>query len=160
MAAGFLWLRQALCNAYHPFVLTMSGLLAEEGFPKFRSDCAAGLEILLTFSWRIFKRTVALNCWHITTHRLFQNSSNKLMRDIYEKLIAPHEDQLELYDTFGLSLICSEKKYAHLVSAYILMIPMNHINCSFSLIPRAYYPGMYTIALAKNSPYRGILNFK
>jgi len=82
------------------------------------------------------------------------------MRDIYEKLIAPHEDQLGLYDMFVLPLICSEKKYAHLVSAYILMIPMNHITCSFRLIPRAYYPGMYTIALAKNSPYRGILNFK
>jgi len=82
------------------------------------------------------------------------------MRDIYEKLIAPHEDQLGFHDLFGLPLVCSEKKYAHLVSAYMLMIRMNRINCSFTLIPQAYYPGMYTIALAKNSPYRGILNFK
>jgi len=82
------------------------------------------------------------------------------MRDIYEKLIAPHEAELEFYDLIGLHLICSEKKYAHLVSAYILMIPINRITCSFTLIPRAYYPGMYTIALAKKSPYRGIFNFK
>jgi hypothetical protein len=49
MAAGFLWLQQALCYAYHPLLLTMSGLSAEDEFPKVSKDCAAGLEILLTF---------------------------------------------------------------------------------------------------------------
>jgi len=59
-----------------------------------------------------------------------------------------------------LPLICDDKKYAHFVPLYPLLLPMNRINCSFTLIPRAYYPGMHTIATAKSSPYRGILNFK
>jgi hypothetical protein len=138
----------------------MSGLSAEDEFPKVSKDCAAGLEILLTFCWRIFKRTVAMNCWHISTHYLFQNSSNKALNDIYEKLIAPHEAHLENFDWFGLSLICSEKKYAHFGSTFYLLIPMLRPQCSFTLIPRAYYPGMFTIATTKRSPYHGILNYK
>jgi hypothetical protein len=82
------------------------------------------------------------------------------MRDIYKKLIAPHEAEFELHDAIGIHLICSDKKYAYLVSAYMLLIPGSRPLCSFTLIPRAYYPGMYTVALAKKSHYRGILNFK
>jgi hypothetical protein len=50
MAAGFLWLWQALWCTYHPLLLTMSGLLAEEVFPNFNRDCTAVLEILLIFN--------------------------------------------------------------------------------------------------------------
>jgi hypothetical protein len=96
----------------------------------------------------------------MSTHHLFQNSSNKLLRDIYQRLIAPYEADFKTHDSKAMPLVCSEKKYAHIVSAYLLLFPMNRPRCSFTLIPRAYYPGMYTIATVKKSPYRGILNFK
>ena len=158
MASRFLWLQQALCYAYHPMLLIISGLSAEDEFPKVHRDCAAGLEILLTFCWEILKKIVTMNCWHTSTHHLFQNSTNKLLSDIYEKLIAPHEAQLAPFEM--PLLVCTEKKYAHLMSAYLLLIYPLPPNCSITLIPRAYYPGMYTIATVKRSPYRGILNFK
>jgi hypothetical protein len=82
------------------------------------------------------------------------------LRDIYEKLIAPHEANFAKLDAWGLSQICREKTYAHFGSAYMLLIPANRPRCSFTFIPRAYYPGMFTIATAKKSAYRGILNFK
>ena len=160
MAVVFLWLQQILCDAYHTLLFTMSCLSVEDEFPHFRRDCAAGLEILLTYCWERFKRNVVINCWQISTYHLFQNSSNKLFRDIYEKLIAPHEATFLIFDLYGLFLVCNEKKYAHFGSAYMLLIPTFRPNCSFTLIPRAYYPGMFTIATSKRSPYRGILNFK
>jgi hypothetical protein len=83
-----------------------------------------------------------------------------VLNDIYEKLIAPHEDHFDSFDYYGLSLICSEKKYAHFGSAYMLLIRENIPHCSFTFIPRAYYPGMFTIATTKRSPYHGILNYK
>jgi hypothetical protein len=83
-----------------------------------------------------------------------------VLNDIYEKLIKPHEDYLAPHDALILPLICSEKKYAHFGSVYLLLIKGNRLNCSVTLIPRAYYPGMYTIATVKRSPYHGILNFK
>jgi len=83
-----------------------------------------------------------------------------VLKDIYKKLIAPHEVHFGYMDSFGLPMICSDKKYAHFVSAYMLLIPQNLPSCSFTFIPRAYYPGMFTIAMAKRSPYRGILNSK
>jgi hypothetical protein len=82
------------------------------------------------------------------------------MRDIYEKLIAPDEVRLGRYDSFGLTLICSDKKYAHFGPLHLLLKPTSRPRCSFTLIPRAYYPVMHSIATAKKSPYRGIFNFK
>jgi hypothetical protein len=82
------------------------------------------------------------------------------LRDIYEKLIAPNENSLDFNDVFGLPRLCREKKYAYFASTYMLLMPIYLPPCSITLIPRAYYPGMFTIAMAKRSPYRGILNFK
>jgi len=82
------------------------------------------------------------------------------MRDIYGKLIAPYEANFGQHDSMGLQLICNETKYAHFGSAYILLMRAFRPRCSFTLIPQAYFPGMYTIATAKRSPYHWILNFK
>jgi hypothetical protein len=83
-----------------------------------------------------------------------------LLRDIYVKLIAPIEHLMEPSDWEGLYRLCRDRKYAHLASDYMLLMPMALPPCSISLVPRAYYPGMFTIATAKRNPYRGILNFK
>jgi len=83
-----------------------------------------------------------------------------VLKDIYVKKIAPHEHTFHYWDLYGLKEICVDKKYAFLVSAYMLLIELNQPPCSFDFIPRAYYPGMFTIPTAKRSPYRGILNFK
>jgi len=49
MAAGVLWLWQALWYTYHPLLLTMRGLLAEDVFPAVQGHCAASLELVLNF---------------------------------------------------------------------------------------------------------------
>jgi hypothetical protein len=83
-----------------------------------------------------------------------------VLKDIYVKKIAPHEDNFEAWDYVGLEELCIDNKYAYFISAYMLLIPGFLPNCSFTFIPRAYYPGMFSIPTAKRSPYRGILNFK
>jgi hypothetical protein len=82
------------------------------------------------------------------------------LTDIYEKLIAPYEDTFGEYEKWQLYKICREKKYAHFGSAYMLLLKSNRPPCSITLIPQAYYPGMYTIPTVKKSAYHGILNFK
>jgi hypothetical protein len=82
------------------------------------------------------------------------------LTDIYEKLIAPHEDTFGQFEAWELSKICRYKNYAHFGPAYLLLLKYNRPPCSFTLIPQAYYPGMYTIPTMKKSAYHGILNFK
>jgi len=81
------------------------------------------------------------------------------MRGIYEKLIAPHEVNLGWHDSYGLDLICSENKYAFFGSTNLL-ITSRHPHCSFTLVPRAYYAEMFTVATAKRSSFHGILKFR
>jgi hypothetical protein len=44
MVTGFLWRWQALWYAYHPLLLIMRGLLAEDKFPTVHGHCIASLE--------------------------------------------------------------------------------------------------------------------
>jgi hypothetical protein len=96
----------------------------------------------------------------MSTNSLFQNSSDKVLKDIYAKLIAPNEAVLDLNDWGGFTRLCHDRNYAHFASAYMLLIPGYLPPCNIKLIPRAFYPGMFTIATAKRSSYRGILNYK
>ncbi|XP_021923392.1 probable glutamate receptor isoform X2 [Zootermopsis nevadensis] len=89
----------------------------------------------------------------------FKNSSNELLRDIYWKMIAPHEATLELTDFPGLQRLCYDRNYAHLASDYMLVLPGYLPQCSITLVPQAFYPGTMALATVKRSPYLGLLNY-
>jgi hypothetical protein len=91
--------------------------------------------------------------------RLFQNSSDKVLRGIYTKLIAPYEAALDISDYTGLQRLCYDRKYAHCVPDYLLLLPMFLPPCSITFVPRAFYPGAMAIGVAHGSPYLGLLNF-
>jgi hypothetical protein len=84
----------------------------------------------------------------------------KLLKNIYKRLIAPYESTFLQSDVEGLRRLCYEKKYAYMTSTYNLMKKGYMPNCSVSLIPHAFYPGLLAIPMAKRSPYRGLLNYK
>jgi hypothetical protein len=90
---------------------------------------------------------------------LFQNSTDKVLREIYNKLIAPYEAALDISDYTGLQRLCSDRKYAHCVSDYMLLLPLFMPPCSITFVPRAFYPGTMAIGMAKMNPYRGIMDF-
>ena len=91
---------------------------------------------------------------------MFQASKEKLLKLIYNRLIAPHESTLNFSNIEGLRRLCYEKKYAHMVSDYTLLREGFMPNCSISLIPKAFMRGWLAIPLAKKSPYLGLLNHK
>jgi hypothetical protein len=84
----------------------------------------------------------------------------KLHKEIYKKLIAPHETTLSFGDVEGLLRLCYDKKYAHMTSDYNLLKKGYLPNCSITLIPHAYFTGDLAIPTAKESPYLGLLNYK
>jgi hypothetical protein len=90
---------------------------------------------------------------------LFQNSNDKVLRDIYNKLIAPYEAALDISDYTGLQRLCYDRKYAHFVADYMLMLPGFTPQCGITFVPRAFYPGTMAIGMPKQSPYLGLMNF-
>jgi hypothetical protein len=82
-----------------------------------------------------------------------------VLREIYSKLIAPYEAALDISDYTGLQRLCYDRKYAHCVSDYMLLLPAFMPPCSITFVPRAFYPGAMAIGMAKKNPYRGLLNF-
>jgi len=91
---------------------------------------------------------------------MFQTSTDSLLKLTYDTLIAPHESTLTFSDVEGLRRLCHEKKYAHVTSNYNLLREGYMPNCSISLIPKAFFRGLLTFPLAKNSPFLGLLNHK
>jgi hypothetical protein len=91
---------------------------------------------------------------------MFQKSGVKLLQNIYNRHIAPHEHTLSYSDVEGLRRLCYDKKYAHMTSDYNLLKEGYRPNCSISLIPRAFFRGLLAIPVGKNSPYMGLLNYK
>jgi hypothetical protein len=91
---------------------------------------------------------------------IFQESKVKLLKQIYEKLIAPHESTLTISDLKGLRRLCYDKKYAHMTVDYNLLKKGYPPNCSITFIPDAYFTGVLAIPTAKESPYLGLLNYK
>jgi hypothetical protein len=82
-----------------------------------------------------------------------------VLRGIYDKLIAPYEFVLDFYDLPGLQRLCYDRKYAHCLPDYMLLLPGFMPPCSFTFVPRAFYPGSMAIAMVKKSPYLGLMNF-
>lgn len=91
---------------------------------------------------------------------MFQESSVKLLKNIYRKLIAPHESSLIFSDVEGLQRLCYDKKYAHMTSDYNLLREGYAPNCRISKITDAFIRGLLAIPMAKGSPYLGIFNYK
>jgi hypothetical protein len=84
----------------------------------------------------------------------------KLLQNIYERLIAPHENTLTDSDIDGLRRLCYDKKYAHMTTDYNLLKEGYRPNCSVSMIPRALFFGFIAIVIEKKSPYLGLFNYK
>jgi hypothetical protein len=91
---------------------------------------------------------------------MFQHSRQKLLKRVYERLIAPHESTLSFIEEEGLQRLCREKKYAHVTTDYTLVTEGYVLNCSISPIPKASFTGLLAIPISKRSPYLGLLNYK
>jgi hypothetical protein len=91
---------------------------------------------------------------------VFQESRVKLLKNIYRRLIAPHESTLIFSDVEGLQRLCYDKKYAYMTSDYNLLRERYAPNCSISQITHAFFPGLIAIPMAKGSPYLGLFNYK
>jgi hypothetical protein len=91
---------------------------------------------------------------------IFQDSNDTVIRQIYDKLMAPYEYFMLKDDIVGLERVCGMEKYA-LVTDNFMLINLRFVpNCSVTYIPKACFPGSLAVALTQDSPYRKLFNQK
>ncbi|PSN44153.1 hypothetical protein C0J52_17425 [Blattella germanica] len=85
------------------------------------------------------------------------NATDPLFKEVYEKLI--DTDDLPADYDVGFQRVC-ESKYAFMTSDALMKKYAAQGSCEVIDIPQASIPGVTAMAVAKKSPYLGLINFK
>jgi hypothetical protein len=89
----------------------------------------------------------------------FQKSEDRVLLDVYKKLIQPYENDLPNDYTEALSRICSRKKYGALISSQSFRGLEMYATCNVMPIPKAAFShGAASMITSKRSPYKRMFN--
>jgi len=91
---------------------------------------------------------------------LFQRATGRIESDVYKKLIAPYTKDLPATRLDGLRRVCADKNYA-----YIGINPLNTefartLPCQLVPLPGTSYREKWAFIISKNSPYKGLINWR
>ena len=90
----------------------------------------------------------------------FQLAKDGIEREVYKKLIAPFKKELPASHLVGFRRVCAEHKYA--------FFGVNLLNTNFSLsipcklipLPGYSHRDTWGFIISKNSPYKGLINWR
>ena len=78
------------------------------------------------------------------------------MKRLFRTLIEPERHNLPDSEAEGISRVCSSR-YAHVTAQHnVHLIP----GCRLATLPDEYFPTSLAMGLTKNSPYKGIIDYK
>jgi hypothetical protein len=91
---------------------------------------------------------------------LFQRATEGIESAVYKKLIAPFKDDLPVTPLDGLRRVCSKKKYAYIgtnpsKTEFEMTLP-----CQLVPLPGTSYREIWAFIISKNSPYKGLINWR
>lgn len=79
------------------------------------------------------------------------------LKQIYDKLIAPHDSALPTSMLGGLKGVCSRHIYPTMSYEKTAWLAFGQLNCRLHEGPKTFGAVSKVMALRKGSPYRGIL---
>jgi hypothetical protein len=90
----------------------------------------------------------------------FQLATGGIESAVYKKLIAPFKDDMTISHLAGYRRVCAEHNYAyvganHLNTKYLLSLP-----CQLVSLPETNYMLTGAFIISKNSPYKGLINWR
>ncbi|XP_021930861.1 uncharacterized protein LOC110835198 [Zootermopsis nevadensis] len=97
-------------------------------------------------------------CYKYDYALLFQQSQDPLMREVYRKMIHPELDNLPGSATEGFKRLCTRNKYAFISPEINSETERETLPCNVVRIPGTAIPSHLSMAVAKGSPYKGILD--
>ena len=75
------------------------------------------------------------------------------LRNVYWKQIISRVDDLPDSNVEGFRRVCARHKYTFLSSLKYAEIWTESVPCQLSIVPNAFFPETYAMALVKGSPY-------
>lgn len=87
-----------------------------------------------------------------------QNSTDPVMKKIYQTMIAPNRHNFPSSDDEGFQRVCSVPNYAYITYTELEYKETTTFSCDLTEIPQIYIPGSLAITTVKNSPYKGTFN--
>jgi len=93
-------------------------------------------------------------------HIFFQRATGGIERAVYKKLIAPFKNDLPASHLVGFRRVCADHKYAYfgpnvLNSNFYLLF-----SCKLLPLPGTSYREPWAFIISKNSPYKGLINWR
>ena len=90
----------------------------------------------------------------------FQRATGGIESAVYKKLIAPFVNDLPSSHMAGFRRVCVDHKYAFigpniLNLKFTLLLP-----CKLLPLPEPSYKGPWAFIISKNSPYKGLINWR
>jgi hypothetical protein len=90
----------------------------------------------------------------------FQLAKGGIESAVYKKLIAPFKNDLPASHLVGFRRLCADHKYAYfgpniLKTNFSLLLP-----CQMVPLPGTSYRETYAFIISKNSPYKGLINWR
>jgi hypothetical protein len=91
---------------------------------------------------------------------LLQLAKGGTEREIYEKMIAPFRNDLPVSHFDGFRRVCVEHKYAYFGPNLLKTKYSSSIICKVIPLPGNSYMDQWAFIIHKNSPYKGIINWR
>jgi hypothetical protein len=83
-------------------------------------------------------------------------SNNLILKQIYDKQIAPHKSDLPTSMLEGLQRVCLRQSYASMSYEKTISLTFGQLKCRIQKVPKAFIAVRKSLALQKRSPYMGI----
>ena len=97
---------------------------------------------------------------HLYTEFFFQLAKGGIEREIYKKLIAPFIHDLPSSDPEGHKKVCADHNYAYFGSNLLKPKISLSIPCKAIPLPGNSYRSQWAFIIPKNSPYKGLINWR
>ncbi|XP_021924658.1 uncharacterized protein LOC110832178 [Zootermopsis nevadensis] len=86
----------------------------------------------------------------------FKMSNNSVLREVYQKFIAPIESSLPRTLLDRLEMVCANRKYSAIATERDVLVNLDKLNCTLNKVPNAYLAAAVSFSIQNKSPYREI----
>jgi hypothetical protein len=90
----------------------------------------------------------------------FQLATAGIESAVYKKLIAPFKNDMPVSNVAGFRSVCAEHKYAYFSSNFLNTKFSLSLPCQLVPLPEPNYKGIWAFIIPKNSPYKGLINWR
>jgi hypothetical protein len=149
-------------KARHGSILTV--VTAVNQFqPPYPSSCTvpgtkisafSELQQIRLYGIRISGIKLGMMCKYSIGNFSLQNSSDPILRGVFEKLVKPDYDNLPKNDQEGLRRICANWNYAFVISPFFVRQSYGDYQCTLVEVPHASFQTSVSIIMNKDSNYK------